>query len=204
MTSNQRFVQMINHPRYEIMVDYPHTIRRIDNQREVSESERPDGYIQINLNDGNKMRPYYKHRLVAEQFISNPDNLPQVDHISHNRTDNHISNLRWVSASTNLYNKSSSRGVQYAFIDDIPEEAIIVDFYNTRTEQREFADDKYYYYFDEETNEDIFYSRIDENTYKILHINTRRNGFRVVYLNDVNNRLVGVMINRFKYQHDLL
>lgn len=36
------------------------------------------------------------HRLVAETFIPNPDNKPTVDHISRDRTDNRVCNLRWA------------------------------------------------------------------------------------------------------------
>ena len=134
----------------------------------------------------------------------NPDGLPQVDHINHNRSDNRIENLRWVSASTNAFNKSSHLGVRYEFIDDIPEDAVVVDFYNVRAERREFELNKYYYYYNEESNEDIFYSKIDDNIYKILYINTCRNGTRYVQLIDTNNRKVAVVITRFKQQHDLL
>ena len=204
MTQTREFVQMINHPNYEISVDFPHTIRRIDNQREVSEWENNYGYIHINLFDSDKCRNCKKHRLIAEQFLPNPDGLIQVDHINHNRKDNRIENLRWVSASTNQFNRSSNNGVQYEFIDDIPENAIVVDFYDTRNERREFDDDKYYYYRNEESDEDIFYSRIDENVYKILHINICRNGARVVKLRDTNNKAVSVYINKFKQQHDLI
>lgn len=41
------------------------------------------------------------HRLVAIAFIPNPDNLPLVDHIDGCKTNNHISNLRWVDYRTN-------------------------------------------------------------------------------------------------------
>ena len=45
------------------------------------------------------------HRLVAETFIPNDKNLPQVDHIDRNRIHNDISNLRWVTPRENLLNR---------------------------------------------------------------------------------------------------
>lgn len=41
------------------------------------------------------------HKLVAQAFIPNPKNLPQVDHIDENKKNNDVSNLRWVTASQN-------------------------------------------------------------------------------------------------------
>ncbi len=54
----------------------------------------------------NNKKPYSKrfHRLLAETFIPNPDNLPYVDHIDRNTQNNNINNLRWVSVSTNGLN----------------------------------------------------------------------------------------------------
>lgn len=42
------------------------------------------------------------HRLVAEAFIPNPDNLPEVNHKDENKLNNEISNLEWISRSSNL------------------------------------------------------------------------------------------------------
>ena len=42
------------------------------------------------------------HRLVAEAYIPNPDNLPQVDHIDNNPYNNHVNNLQWITAQDNI------------------------------------------------------------------------------------------------------
>ena len=59
-----------------------------------------NGYLTIRLNG--KMKKH--HRLVGEAFIPNPENKPQIDHIDRNRTNNHISNLRWATRQENMDN----------------------------------------------------------------------------------------------------
>ena len=58
---------------------------------------KSNGYLQVCLyKDG--IRNYIGvHRLVAENFIDNPDNLPQVNHIDEDKTNNHVENLEWCS-----------------------------------------------------------------------------------------------------------
>ena len=49
-------------------------------------------------------RTYYLHRAVAELFLPNPDNKPEVDHIDTNTSNNDVSNLRWVTRKENMNN----------------------------------------------------------------------------------------------------
>jgi hypothetical protein len=44
------------------------------------------------------------HRLVGLHYIPNPENHPVIDHIDRNTRNNHVSNLRWASLSTNRRN----------------------------------------------------------------------------------------------------
>lgn len=59
------------------------------------------GYLYVNLSDKGKTKSKSIHRLVAETFIPNPNNLREVDHINCNKYDNRVQNLSWVTSSEN-------------------------------------------------------------------------------------------------------
>lgn len=59
------------------------------------------GYLRIGLNKDKVIKTVGVHRLVAEAFIPNPDNLPAVDHIDGNKLNNNVENLQWISYSDN-------------------------------------------------------------------------------------------------------
>ena len=61
-----------------------------------------NGYIRVTIYDNFGKKAYKNiHRLVAEAFLDNPHNLETVNHINHNKDDNSISNLEWMSRKDN-------------------------------------------------------------------------------------------------------
>ena len=72
-------------------------------QRYVIPSKKSNGYEQVNLYANNgKRKKEYVHRLVALEFIENPNNLPQVNHIDRIRNNNCVENLEWVTNKENV------------------------------------------------------------------------------------------------------
>ena len=177
---------------YEISTEYPYHIRRKSNHRIIKEhiDSTKGNYVYVNLN-GNR---YRKHRIIAEQFIPNPNGFPCVDHINHDRTDYHVQNIRWCSYSDNCKNKSSHKGVEYEYIedDDLPDDLIIVSDYGNH----EFED----LYYSESMDRFLFYTGINS---RVLHINHAPNDSAFVCAFDKNNKRVKVFYSKFKKLYGL-
>lgn len=59
------------------------------------------GYYSVGLSKNGIVKTYQVHRLVAEAFIDNTDNLPQVNHKDENKLNNSVDNLEWCDAQYN-------------------------------------------------------------------------------------------------------
>ena len=76
--------------------------------KEVKMFKDKDGYLTCAFYKNFKQQIKKIHRILASVFIPNPGNLPIVDHIDRNKTNNSLENLRWVSSSMNSRNRSLS------------------------------------------------------------------------------------------------
>ena len=84
-----------------------------------------DGHLHVGLFKDGKTITYSVHRLVAETFIPNPDNLPEVDHRDNNPANNCVTNLRWCTRKQNA-EYAVENGV-YKFGDNHPRSKLTVE-----------------------------------------------------------------------------
>lgn len=71
-----------------------------ENGVELTQWKSNTGYMKVRFY-GKKNRDMYVHRLVAEKYVPNPNNLPIVKHKDDNKLNNHASNLEWGTHSEN-------------------------------------------------------------------------------------------------------
>lgn len=71
-------------------------------ERILQQGKQRTGYNYVNLSKDNKAHTKRVHRLVAEAFIPNPDNLSEVNHKDENKSNNNVSNLEWCTRKYNL------------------------------------------------------------------------------------------------------
>lgn len=77
--------------------------------KQMKQSLHTKGYKTVTLTKDGKSKACFVHRLVAEAFIENPDNLPMVNHKDEDKTNNFAENLEWCTAS---YNRTYGKGAE--------------------------------------------------------------------------------------------
>ena len=175
---------------YEINTEYPYYIRKRSNQRVISEHDNGNGYLRCYMSG----RRYYKHRIIAYQWIDNPEDLEFVDHINRDRSDNRVENLRFVSRAENGINLTSYNGIAYTLLDydEAPEDLIDVNVYN----QYDFDN----YYYSAETNRFYFDTGVNMRE---LPIHYSRHGSAFVSARDFNGIYRHIYFTRFRRQYGI-
>jgi hypothetical protein len=123
--------EIAGHPGYFVTEDGRVFSSKSGEIKERKQYKTKKGYNLICINTAGKQYTYRVHRLVAELYIPNPDNLPQVNHKDENKTNNHASNLEWCD---NQYNCEYSHSVSHKIKTPTGE---IVEVYNIRKFCRE-------------------------------------------------------------------
>lgn len=79
-------------------------VKSIKTNKILKQKLDKDNYLSINMSMGGRgnTRQVFVHRLVAEAFISNPENKPLVKHIDGNPINNCAENLKWVTSKENV------------------------------------------------------------------------------------------------------
>lgn len=107
------------------------------------------GYLRVRLTKGEESKTFLVHRLVAMAFLSNPDNLPTVNHKDFDTRNNTVENLEWMTQREN--NNYSRKAGHYYYSEKAHEKArlnrkisddkakLIFEEYQTGTKQSDLA-----------------------------------------------------------------
>ena len=84
-----------------------YSVRRLNSRgrkcggRMVKPRHHVGGYLRVSLYENGIKKDELVHRLVLEAFVDNPNNLPEVNHLDEDKTNNELSNLEWCTREYN-------------------------------------------------------------------------------------------------------
>ena len=179
-TDTEQYIDLIGFDNYEILTTEPFTIRRKDNKRVVTETvNKNTGYVYVHLNTQSGQVNRYKHRGIAQHFIPNLNNLSDVDHIDRNKQNNTLSNLRWVSRSDNLKNRTVKPSGKRPPLNHAPDDITEIISYDDVV----YPNDTYYFCY----KDDSVYKRFNDHKWRQVK-QTPHCGYLVINMSDINKR----------------
>jgi len=116
-----------NYPDYDITEEgiITNIKRKTQLKHYARDKKHKQQYLRVCLKGKNQ----YVHRLLAQQFIPNPDNKEFVDHINTNRQDNRLENLRWASRGENIINRKLQSKFDKTYIGEWKKKNSKYDFW---------------------------------------------------------------------------
>jgi hypothetical protein len=148
---------------------------------------RHTGYFHFTINSTS----YKLHRVVALQFVPNPDpaRFPFVDHIDRNKTNNNINNLRWVTHAFNNRNLKSNTRHTFEWVDALADGFLQVPAYGNYNFNELFY------------SQGNFYVKIGEQ-FRRLEVKRHRTT-PVVYARDIQGRKIQIYLGKIMRDYNL-
>lgn len=104
-----QFGRVFGLDRIVTVVDGNRTYKKPLSGKQMKQSMHDKGYKTVSLTKDGKTKTMFVHRIVAEAFLPNPDNMPMVNHKDEDKTNNFIENLEWCTAE---YNRTYGKAVE--------------------------------------------------------------------------------------------
>jgi hypothetical protein len=101
--------------------------------REIHPGKMSNGYLRIAINRKQQL----VHRLVAEAFLENPEDLPYVNHKDSDKTNNKLENLEWISHADNITHSWKNNPEKYGYMkkaEKVDKDGNIIDSYRSIAE----------------------------------------------------------------------
>lgn len=132
-----------------------------------------DGYYDVTLYKHGKHKQYKIHRLVAQNFIPNPKNKPQVNHKDGNKINNNVNNLEWVTNSENI---------KHAFKTNLHKKYYGSDHNNAKKIKQYTLEGKFIKEWGSIVEASIYYKTTKENIFSCLkHKSKTAKGYKWEY-----------------------
>ena len=102
MHESEKYLPIEGFPDYLITSQGRVLSLKYGKMRELKPRIDRDGYLDVLLYKNGKQYRISIHRLVAQAFIPKPENKSEVNHIDEDKTNNHVSNLEWMTHKENI------------------------------------------------------------------------------------------------------